>query len=191
MTKVIKNVAPTNIQGTLFNRLMNTGIFLSNALFKDNLKRFLANNKNHINLIFPYLDYALNYFNEKENKLEEYEDFIKMENVEVKSGNLIQNYKIRNLNLGLRAYLKQIQNNNEFPLFFVITNSSIPKSNNHINSIKIFDNTILLSNFKFQIIENIENIEEQDSTNRKICVEELKRFKLIIVRPDYLIEYVE
>jgi hypothetical protein len=74
---LVSNLIPSNFQLKIFNGFMSTGIFLSNKILIGNLRRHLLNKNSYIKLVFPYLDYGLNYLNEEKNDINLYENIYK------------------------------------------------------------------------------------------------------------------
>jgi hypothetical protein len=74
---LVSNLIPRNLQLKIFNGFMSTGIFLSNKILIGNLKRHLSNKNSYIKLIFPYLDYGLNYLYPEKNDINMYENIYK------------------------------------------------------------------------------------------------------------------
>jgi hypothetical protein len=193
MQNVINKVLPGSLQRSVFSNLMNTGIYLSNTLFKNNLKLHLKDPKNHIHLIFPYLDYGLNYKYAEKNKISEYEKWSDCNNDNIEEGGIVQNYIIRNSRghgeslVRLREYMKRKQEEREDPIFFVLVNEDKVENNNWIDEIKIFDDKIRLGEFKYEILK----FGKFDSnTNSEFIIEELLNYKLVVVRPDFIVEKI-
>jgi len=172
---------------------MTTGISMSNYLFRDNLKSHLRNKNNHINLIFSYLDYGLNYKFKDKNQFEQYESDLSLENAEITEGCIIPNYFISNKDIRLRELLKIIENKELLPTFYVILNSNrFEKSD--LDKLKLFDNKIALSNFNYKVIVNSDQGDTgtnvKISTEGLITVSQLQNISIIVIRPDFLIELV-
>lgn len=207
MQNVINKVLPGSVQRSVFSNLMNTGIFLSNALFKNNLKHHLKDPKNHINLIFPYLDYGLNYKYAEKNDINEYEKWQNFEENELQEGGIVQNYNMKNLKQGnlirLRQYIKRKQEENEYPIFFVFINENFNIENIMIDDIKIFDEKIRLGEFKYEILKfgsfdfnSNTNTCTNDNSNSKYDCKFLihglfnRNYKLVVIRPDFIVEKI-
>ena len=207
MQNVINKVLPGSVQRSVFSNLMNTGIFLSNVLFKNNLKHHLKDPKNHINLIFPYLDYGLNYKYAEKNNINEYEKWQNFEENELQEGRIVQNYNIKDLKQGnmirLREYIKRKQEENEYPIFFVLINENFKIENINIDDIKIFDEKIRLGEFKYEILKfgysdfnsNTNNSTNSNITSKNDCqflIHELsnRNYKLVVIRPDFIVEKI-
>lgn len=154
---------------------MSTGIFVTHQLNSYKLKSYLSNPNNHIQLLFPYLDYGMNYFKKEKNKISEYENRIILDgNTQIQQGQVVPNYKI-NDNLRLREYVRLKQNETEMPFYFFILNS--------ITS----ENELIL---KIPKIKNISYHVLINKINSEFYIKELEEYKLILIRPDYIIEYI-
>jgi hypothetical protein len=170
---------------------MSTGIFFSNFIFIDSLKKFLTHRKNHLQLIFPYLDYGLNYKSAQKNQIEKYESLIEHKDIELQVGGIIPNYKINNSNICLRELLKNIQQEEKSPIFFILFKNNEILSD--LNKIKLFDEKLPITNFQTKLIENNIKFKMNQLTSlveKKLYIEELESYNLVIIRPDFIIEYL-
>jgi hypothetical protein len=200
MQNVINKVLPGSLQRSVFSNLMNTGIYLSNTLFKNNLKLHLKDPKNHIHLIFPYLDYGLNYKYAEKNKISEYEKWKNCDcnNDSIEEGGIVQNYIVRNSRghgeslVRLREYMKRKQEEREDPIFLILVNEDKIKNNNCIDEIKIFDDKIRLGEFKYEILNygKFDSTNSNTNSNSEFIIEELLNYKLVVVRPDFIVEKI-
>jgi hypothetical protein len=166
---------------------MNTGIYLSHVAFQKNLYFHLKDLRNHIQLIFPYLDYGLNYKQAEFNKIANYENKMNLEDFKITEGCIIPNYKLENSQLHLREFLFQLQNsksdmNDNYPLFFVIKN----KIDYDLDKLSLFDNSLNIKNFKF--LEILNTNKEEVVAPVKIFIEKIKQYEVIVIRPDFVIE---
>ena len=154
------------------------------------MRNHLSKRANHIQLIFPYLDYNFNFKSDEKNEILKFESKIRMSDINIAVGIVIPNYHLADKNLGLREYLKREQDESEFPLFFVLTSSE--KGSYDFNKIKIFDGQIDLEFFRYKIIylqkDNIFNSLLPDGNY--VHIEELKKYNVIVIRPDFIIEYI-
>lgn len=73
----VSNLIPKKLQLSVFSGFMSTGIFLSNKILIGNLRRHLMHKDSYIKLVFPYLDYGLNYLYPEKNEINKYEKIFK------------------------------------------------------------------------------------------------------------------
>ena len=165
-----------------------------------NLRNHLRNKNNHIHLIFPYLDYNINFKHEEKNNLNKFETIVNMKDIELSVGMIIPNYNINNKAIRLRQLMKEEQEKTEMPLFFVITKKS-KESQIKLNEIKLFENQIGLEFFNYHLLYNIEdnnsdrdkldyNTRSESNKESYVEISELKSLDVIVIRPDFIIEYI-
>jgi hypothetical protein len=191
LQNIVISTVPSNFRRSIFSNFMSAGIFVSNLFFSDSLKRFLKEKRNHIKLIFPYLDYGLNFKNSEKNKIELYENFLELKDIKVEVGGIIPNYKILNLEFRMREFLKNIPRIDDRPIFYIIFKDNEVLSN--LNKIKIFDNKLPLTNFEMKLIKNNIKYKLNHSTLAEeinVYIEELESYQLLVIRPDHIIEYL-
>jgi hypothetical protein len=140
------------------------------------LEKYLSDIHNHIQLIFPYIDYGLNFKDANNNKILNFEKEYEL-NPLITEGQILPNFIDDKSKLPLRELLRIKQSNAELPLFFIITN----QSNINISNIKIFSQSIISFN-PFILVNN----EQGD-----IHIKELTSYSLVIMRPDHIIELIK
>jgi hypothetical protein len=163
---------------------------LCNFRNSKNLRNHLDKRTNHIQLIFPYLDYNFNFKSDEKNEILKFESMTRMKEINIAVGMVIPNYQLVDKNIGLREFLKREQDESEFPLFFVFT--LMRNSDYDFKKIKIFDAQIDLEFFKFKIIFLREDnlCDELLSDAYYVQIEELKKYDVLVIRPDFIIEYI-
>lgn len=92
------------------------------------MKKHLQQRSSYINLVFPYLDYALNYLDENKNEIAKYESIIKLDQFvkEMECGRVIPNFliknelkeKFENKKISIREYFNLL--NNDKSIFKII-----------------------------------------------------------------------
>ena len=145
--------------------------------------------KNHLHLLFPYLDYGLNFFDINKNKIENYEEQINLNEIKLSEGVIIPNYKVfTNLKetkeIRLRNYLQSILEKYDYPIFFVIRNGTSAEDLREISLFSEYNNILFLKNVKYHSIINVPD------SNYNFNVRELENIKTIIVRPDLVIQRI-
>jgi hypothetical protein len=140
--------------------------------YSNKLVEHLKNMGNHIQLMFPYVDYGLDYKDEFNNSMLLYES--KTISEEINKGKVIPNLKLYGESDGyLRDYLLEIFAKSDVPLMLVLTDDKTFTG----RDILLFESKLTLCEFKYEIIE--------------VVFEGFDRFDYIIVRPDFIVEVVK
>jgi hypothetical protein len=140
--------------------------------------------------MFPYLDYGLNF---KNNELNDFLNFEKHYEItdNIKIGQILPNYYDKINKKRLRQIILDYQNENDYPLFFVFINSNNINEVD-LNIIDLFENPIKLTKFKYKILINSSSVDNsKDDVKRDINIEELTKYKIVVVRPDHIVEYLK
>ena len=128
----VSNLIPRNLQLSVFSGFMSTGIFLSNKILIGNLRKHLKNKNSYIKLVFPYLDYGLNYLFAEKNEINQYEKVFR------------KNYFIENAEIG------KVFPSLNFEKFVFKNKEKVLMHKNRINSRQLFaDENEEESKFKF------------------------------------------
>ena len=145
-----------------------------------------------MNLLFPYVDYCLNYFNQTLNDLSKYEEYdINYLNF-LQEGHIIPNLNIIDIKLGnqttLRNYLRSLIEK-EILFFMLIFKGSTYKS----EEIRLFNDHIGVSDLNVKKLYFITN--SQESADFLVnCEDKLKEriegIAVIIIRPDFIIQRI-
>lgn len=137
------------------------------------------------------MDYHINFKNEEKNEFKKFESDINIDNIDLSNGMIIPNYILLNKDIRLRQFMKEQQDKSEYPLLFVYVKR---ESESDLKKIKLYDNQIDLDFFKYKMVylqETYEKKDQSDATQENVVmIPELSKYNVIIIRPDFIIEYL-
>lgn len=141
-------------------------------------------------MLFPYVDYCVNYFNQSLNDPLKYENFEINFTDYLEEGYILPNFKIhldQSVSIAIRDYLRR-KLDKEYS-FFVLKNTSIDTiEDNEI----IFKGKIPLKSFEYKSISFSLDSKPCDfsfETNQELKIS-LSKIGLLIIRPDFIIEKI-